>query len=60
MGWLNRLRNYAQTDLCAFRTDKTSEDTFESLVGVVRKMKKNPTACRDTPGCARCSLDPFS
>lgn len=32
------------------KTDQTSEETFETLMNVARKMKKQPVACTDTPG----------
>jgi 3-hydroxyacyl-CoA dehydrogenase len=32
------------------RTAKTSDETYESLFDVTRRMKKVPVACKDTPG----------
>ncbi|CAG8543157.1 2370_t:CDS:2 [Ambispora gerdemannii] len=32
------------------RTDKTSQDTFDTLTEVTKKMQKAPVACKDTPG----------
>ncbi|KAG5458610.1 MAG: nad binding 3-hydroxyacyl-CoA dehydrogenase [Olpidium bornovanus] len=32
------------------RTPDTSDDTYDTLVDVARKMKKTPVTCKDTPG----------
>lgn len=32
------------------RTDSTSQETFEALMDVTRRMGKNPVTCKDTPG----------
>lgn len=32
------------------RTGETSQDTYEALMEVSRKMKKSPVTCKDTPG----------
>ncbi|CAG8562781.1 13039_t:CDS:2 [Ambispora leptoticha] len=32
------------------RTDKTSQETFDTLVEITKKLKKEPVACKDTPG----------
>ncbi|CAG8650471.1 7468_t:CDS:2 [Paraglomus occultum] len=32
------------------RTDKTSNDTYEKLMDVTKKMQKTPVTCKDTPG----------
>lgn len=37
------------------RTRDTSDDTFNSLVEVAKKMGKAPVACVDSPGCAYAS-----
>jgi 3-hydroxyacyl-CoA dehydrogenase len=32
------------------KTDQTSEDTYQTLIDVTKKMKKTPVTCKDTPG----------
>ena len=32
------------------RTEETTDEVFESLLAVCKKMKKTPVSCKDTPG----------
>jgi len=32
------------------KIDQTSEDTYQNLIDVIKKMKKTPVTCKDTPG----------
>jgi len=32
------------------KTDQTNEDTYKTLTDVIKKMKKSPVTCKDTPG----------